>query len=398
MSTTTLDQLKNLTNAQLCIMCHDFKIKTGFVTPENRRRLERKLLTAIIEKRAKHRAQEEIRREHADYNRRLQAYHMNNHDPQFSDPTNICPIHGIRRATYAIPHAMNHLNSLAPNVNVHYYEQPSTSRQPHQYRQGLNHTKNALASTSDPPIHSRIPLNSWRYPSGNFIAKRDNRNTAGYENHMSEIKLEAQSKSDLFDNYEVEVDFFGEMYDESETQDFQQDFVQAMDHESYSTCKSCSSSFDDLNMRDYLVTQTCSKSNLKSAPCLWWQQSVHTMTTTKKLHSVDSTISFEQELHCINYLSFEQEQKLLAEKTPASCAREKELLNLVFRNTHIDIQRIEFEDSSVSVAQNSPRRYQYLFNLICCNQNGKVLLKSLGYTILCCSIAACLFIVIKLKR
>ncbi|SPP85871.1 uncharacterized protein LOC117587672 [Drosophila guanche] len=175
---TVLERLRQLNNAELFLLCQDYRIMVGRITFTNRRHVERLLTVAVIGDRARARVHEQLARERGEgYSRTQDAREV---------PTRHSTAPRKRRSTYQRESGRNASTMTTPSVHLlsseHRTYWPSVlppsmrnARNPplwrqrvpqQQQQQGSSIIERALDSVRRSNLFGfRVPFSLWRYAS-----------------------------------------------------------------------------------------------------------------------------------------------------------------------------------------------------------------------------------------
>ncbi|XP_030377791.1 uncharacterized protein LOC115626553 [Scaptodrosophila lebanonensis] len=440
---TMLEELQQMTNAQLCIMCHDYHITPGHITSQSRRELERRLLLAIIAERAKQRAKEQSRREQAlreHYEVCKKPNNINNTAPRrvleqvARNTGNLAPLpapNAVARRGI-LRNATRHACTMTtPSVlQTSHIRRPTPYPLPtHQYQRSRPHPTPQCSETSTATtiasISSRLPMQLWRYQAARGLGahtlplkrtirieerRGGERRTAGAEwQRQSEEECEQYDQQDEeYNHYQLYAQQWREyahrqshFWDQLPIADNREHTQHAPEMEesdfrnNYGSFSSCSSS---VSLLSRLTQNSQSLENyLMSASrlaCL--SKSAASMNQAFQFKCDDNTSQSEHELRTLNYLSAEEQLQLLAEKR--AYLEDKEVLEIMRRRDQLEDSDDGFEiDWFVSEERqrHEPSFWRYMFQLICCNRYGKLDAEKIRCTILCCGMAVCVFMVYK---
>ncbi|XP_034473605.1 uncharacterized protein LOC117781010 [Drosophila innubila] len=334
---TTMDQLHQLTNNELFLMCHKYHIAARQIAYLSRRQLERRLHVAIIAERARMRA----------------------HD------------------------LVNSIRNQEDQLNLHGWlrELPILSRQ--------------------------MPLSSWR----NFPVRRQRyylpisqrfRGGVDYLKHLEYLRHYEEE----YDAVTSQDESQESVEDESEQTDSMHEIKQqwqdaytsrdepmtamSTNYIEWDTAReTATNDYYPLSTADESQSTVCSdcvghNQLQKADKFACWTISLHNLSPESEREMDPSS---EQELCTINYLE---------ELQPRDHINQKSFKEL------IEISEDLSKGDSLSINQPPPRQrrsfWRYVFELLCCNSQGKLDAGKLRYSIVCCTMLICTYVGFKMLR
>ncbi|BFF93682.1 uncharacterized protein DMAD_11488 [Drosophila madeirensis] len=172
---TVLERLRQLNNAELFLLCQDYRIMVGRITFTNRRHVERLLTVAVIGDRARARVHDQLARERGEgYSRNQDAREV---------PTRHSTAPRKRRRTYQRESGRNASTMTTPSVHLlsserrtywpsvlpptmRHARDPPLWRQRVPQQQGSSIIERALDSVRRANFFGfRVPFSLWRYAS-----------------------------------------------------------------------------------------------------------------------------------------------------------------------------------------------------------------------------------------
>lgn len=428
---TTMDQLQQLNNSQLCMLCYNYYIAPRHVANLNRRQLERRLHVAIIAERAKWRARNLLysfqgSQRPGYVNAWQNAERPNNgrRDLTLSEWRYLAAHERAARSQRyrggdELQEQLEQLQELAeyePDVEPYEIQQQSepeaitkysSDHQMQPREQNVNfpfqaYTKYSSEHQMQPSVQAtNIAFRAIRRSSSEHQMQPPEQNANFVFQAITKLSSEHQMQPSVQDaNIAFEHQHPQILLSEYYT-DWSGDQDQDPDPDTeyfsfYSTTDSGTSITVDDNGAGTLKPSSthCEMNQLQKAERFTGWEAPMQCPSVLTHSEPEPNISSERELCTVNYLS---QDEITAIRNTNNCGQ---LLKLISQ-TQLR-KEIELIGDALTARRIRRRRrptfWRYLLNLLCCNAQGKLDAQKLRYTLLCCAMVVCTYVGVKMLQ
>lgn len=341
---STMDQLHQLTNNELFLMCHKYHIAARQIAYLTRRQLERRLHVAIIAERAQ-----------------MRAHHLVNSIRNHEDQMNL--LDWLREMHHTTP-ILSRQMPLSSWRNFPVRRQRYNLSTPQRFRGGVDYLKH---------------LEYLKYYEEEYDSVTSQDESEEYSDEDLEQSEQASSLHEIKQQWQDAYTSRDEPMAAMSTNYIEWDTTRETatdDYYSLSTAdESRSTACSDCAVQNQLQ---------KADKFAYWTISIHNLPPESER---EMDISSEQELCTINYLE---------ELQPGDHINRTSCKELIEYGENLSI------GDALSINQPSPRPrrsfWRYVLELLCCNSQGKLDAEKLRYSIVCCTMVICTYVGFKLLQ